>query len=251
MGVTDKTEQRALPWEHTKSIWGNFCYHGANEKVDRAQSARYGDYMSHRIPAGFCCWVFSGCKLLYMTVTLRLAIFLKRFGLFYKGKCDALFSLFSRSRISYEKSIDFTNMSVKWELPYHTYKFISREKFSKSCKAALFCVTEAVLWLASENCVWKINTKNFTSFHRKKKLFIGPRKTALFNICISPSRTVWFHLLNFLHVWVNYLIIFSVFHWQEEDYGSVVIKMDTGMSRNGCQPEELDCIMEVSVVFLY
>lgn len=31
--------------------------------------------------------------------------------------------------------------------------------------------------------------------------------------------------------------------FEEEDYGSVVIKVDTGMSRNGCQPEELDSIM--------
>ena len=33
---------------------------------------------------------------------------------------------------------------------------------------------------------------------------------------------------------------------QVEEYGNVVVKMDTGMSRNGCQPEELDSIMDVS-----
>ena len=40
--------------------------------------------------------------------------------------------------------------------------------------------------------------------------------------------------------------IFSFLISQEEDYGSVVVKVDTGMSRNGCQPEELDSIMNVS-----
>ena len=54
---------------------------------------------------------------------------------------------------------------------------------------------------------------------------------------IAPSLTVKVLEMNFS---------FSFLISQEEDYGSVVVKVDTGMSRNGCQPEELDSIMNVS-----
>ena len=42
-------------------------------------------------------------------------------------------------------------------------------------------------------------------------------------------------------------ILFSCFQ-SSADIGPVVIKIDTGMSRNGCQPEELASLVEVSKI---